>query len=150
MSWTISNSHFNFIFPVFHEKKSDIHMSRVSSAWVSPNILHDNFTFIVLKKTLSFILYPYSFRNIINHRLYRMYSFIPNSSVSVEILTLIFFFNDLLWMIPYSLDMAPPVWLLMSQYISYNVSIQVNTRSNLFLRLRAFLQLYSLPKLNLS
>ena len=56
-----------------------------------------------------------------------MYSLIPTSSASVELWTLIFCFDNFPWIIPYTIDMAPPVWLLVLSCTSYNASIQVNT-----------------------
>ena len=55
-----------------------------------------------------------------------MYSLIPTSPTSAELLTLIFFYNNFPLMIAYPIDMAPPVWLLMLLCTAYDESIQVN------------------------
>ena len=47
---------------------------------------------------------------------------------SVELLIFIFCFNDFTLMIPYTIDMSPPVCPLVLSCISYNESIQVNTQ----------------------
>ena len=127
MSWTILKSHFTFICTIFHENISDNNMSTVVREWVSPVLLDWNGTFIILKTTLSLILYPCYFRNIINHILYGMYLRIPTSSTSVELLTSIFYFNKFPWMIPHPLDMNPHVWLLVLLCTAYATSIHVNT-----------------------
>ena len=48
-----------------------------------------------------------------------MYLLIPTSYDYVELLTLIFCFDNFLWMIPYSIDMDPPMCILMLSYIEY-------------------------------
>ena len=49
---------------------------------------------------------------------------------SVELLTLIFCFNDFTLMIPYPIDMSPHLCTLVLSCTSYDESIQVNTPGN--------------------
>ena len=82
------------------------------------------------KTTFSLISYPCHFRNIINQKLYEINLLIPISYTYVDLLILIFCFNNFQCMIPYPIDMSPPVWILMISCTPYAASIQVKTLEN--------------------